>query len=137
MGADHYLSAAERDPVQTVRTLTDGEGADVVIVAANATKAAEEAIAMAGIGARVCFFAGMPTASPTAALDVNLIHYREISVYGAFSSRRRHADIALDLIAGRRLDTDALITHRLQLDELLRAIEMKGTGESIKAVVLP
>jgi L-iditol 2-dehydrogenase len=137
VGADHYLSGSDGDPVAAVREWTGGDGADVVIVAASAVRAQEQAVMMAGRQGRVSFFASVPAATPMVSLDGNWIHYNEISIFGAFSSHRRHADTALSLIAGKRLDVGRLITHRLSLDEIERGIAMKRSGEAIKAVVLP
>jgi L-iditol 2-dehydrogenase len=137
IGADHYLSAAEQDPVEAVRALTGDAGADVVIVAANAPTAAEQAVRMAGLQGRVCLFAGFPADAAQISLDGNRIHYGEISIFGAFSSQRQHADTAAALLASGKLDGSALITHRLSLDEVVRGIQMKRAGDSLKAVVLP
>lgn len=137
IGADFYVSAADGDPVGAVKEITEGRGADVVIVTANSAVAQQQAIDMAAIQGRVCLFAGLPTDVTEVSLNTGRIHYDEISVFGAHSSRRQDADVALDLIAGGKLHPGAFITHELPLDDLVRGIEMKQAGETIKTIVVP
>jgi threonine dehydrogenase-like Zn-dependent dehydrogenase len=63
----------------------------------------EQAITLATICGRVSFFGGLPMTAPCAFVNFNLIHYRELSISGAYGSMPRHNRTALDLLAsGRR-----------------------------------
>jgi L-iditol 2-dehydrogenase len=135
--ADVMVSAADDDPVARVMAETDGRGADVVIVAAPSPEAAEAALAMAAHRGRVSLFAGLPGGARRLAFDANAIHYREISVFGAFSSSLEDCLAARRLMASRRLNLAQLITHRFPLSEIAAALEAARAGESLKAVVYP
>jgi L-iditol 2-dehydrogenase len=65
-----------------------------VIAAAPSAKAQEQAITLATIRGRVSFFGGLPMTAPCAFVNSNLIHYRELSISGAYGSMPR--------ITGRR-----------------------------------
>jgi L-iditol 2-dehydrogenase len=59
-GADRAVNALEEDLAAVISEESQGEGADVIIVAAPAHKAQEEALRLAAIGGRINFFGGLP-----------------------------------------------------------------------------
>lgn len=135
--ADAYVTATREDPVCLVLEETDGRGADVVIVAAPSLVAQEQALQMAARHARVSLFAGLPKGSRPVSYDTNAIHYREISIFGAFSSSLADFLAARRLIASGRLTLAPLITHRFPLSEVVKAIETVRAGQALKAVLDP
>jgi len=135
--ADVYLTAAREDPVARVLEETDGRGADVVIVAAPSPVAQEQAHHMAARRGRISLFAGLPAGSRPVVCDTNAIHYRELSVFGAFSSSLADFLAARALIASRRLALETLITHRFPLSEIVAGLKAARAGESLKAVIYP
>ena len=68
---------------------------------------------------------------------VGKAHYRELSVFGAYGSAPRHNREALGLIADGGVRVDDLITHRMPLDQVHRAIETVISGDGLKVVVEP
>ena len=62
--------------------LTEGFGADVVVVAVSAAAAQNDGLEIAAKAGRVNFFAGLPKSNPIAPLDVNHIHYKDFSGNG-------------------------------------------------------
>lgn len=135
--ADALIDGSTTDPVAAVLDLTDGRGADVVITAAASKPAQEQALLMAVARGRVSLFGGLPKDDSIIASDSNLIHYRELSVVGAYGSAPRHNREALELIATGRVPVADLITHRLPLDRVLDAIEVVARGDGIKVVIEP
>jgi L-iditol 2-dehydrogenase len=87
---DEAIAADGTGTVEAVRTLTEGGGADVVIVAAGSGKAQEDALRMAARRGTVSFFGGLPKDSPTIACDANIVHYREVGIVGANGSSPNH-----------------------------------------------
>jgi L-iditol 2-dehydrogenase len=134
---DATVCAAETDPVDAVLKLTDGVGADVVITAAAAKSAQEQALLMAARSGRVSLFGGLPKADPVIAFDSNLVHYRELTVVGANGSSPAHNERALQLIASGAVPVAELITHRLPLEQVLDGIELVARGEAIKVTIEP
>jgi L-iditol 2-dehydrogenase len=134
---DAMINGSEEDAVETVRKLTDGRGADVVITATGAGPAQEQALEMAARRGRISLFGGLPKDKPIIRFDSNLVHYRELFVVGAYGSAPRHNRDALGLISGGDVVVDDLITHRLPLDEVKEGIATVTTGEGLKVVVGP
>ncbi|MBG0816651.1 zinc-dependent dehydrogenase [Planomonospora sp. ID82291] len=125
------------DAVEQILKLTEGRGADVVITAAAAGAAQEQALRMAARQGRISFFGGLPKDHPIIRCDSNLVHYRELTIVGANGSSPAHNAQALELIAGGAVPVADLITHRLSLPEVLDGIDIVSRGEAIKVTVEP
>jgi L-iditol 2-dehydrogenase len=134
---DEAICAGEVDAVDKVRKLTDGRGVDVVITAAASGAAQQDALQMVARSGRISFFGGLPKDKPTIELDSNLVHYRELTIFGANGSSPAHNKRALELIASGQVPVHDLITHRLRLAEIHEAIELVASGRAIKVTIEP
>jgi L-iditol 2-dehydrogenase len=134
---DAAICAAEVDATAEVVRLTDGRGADVIIVAAASGQAQQEALSMAARRGRVSFFGGLPKDNPVIQCDSNLVHYRELTIVGANGSSPAHNRQALELIATGAVPVADLITHTMPLERVLEAIQTVARGEAIKVTIEP
>jgi L-iditol 2-dehydrogenase len=134
---DAAIDSSKDDPIDAVRKMTDGRGADVVITATGVGQAQEQALEMTAPRGRISLFGGLPKDDSTIRFDSNLVHYRELSVFGAYGSAPRHNREALSLIANGGVRIDDLITHRMPLADVHRAIETVMSGEGLKVVIEP
>jgi len=137
--ADFFVNAGECDPVERVKELTDGMGADVVICAASSKEVQKEALEMAAVDADVSFFAGISKDDPYVNLNTNLIHYNELHVHGANASNRRQYLEAVSLIASGRINVKKFITHKFPLEkieEAIRTLEDRSAG-AVKVIIDP
>ena len=135
--ADVFLNGMKVDPVKTVMELTDGFGADVIITACSAGAAQQQALQMAAKRARISFFAGLPKDKPTIQFDSNLVHYREIAVFGAYASHSTDYVRAMALVASRKIDARKFITKRIPLDQIVSGFQFARSGQGLKVVVKP
>jgi L-iditol 2-dehydrogenase len=134
LGADHVVDASQSDAVAQVRNLTDGHGANAVIVAVGAEQAMLAALQMAASGGTVNLFAG--TYPPTTiALDPNLIHYREISLCGSWDYAPRHFTTALEMLAEGTVATAPLTSHVLPLEQTKAGFEAVASRKGMKVVI--
>ena len=116
------INSKETDPVQAVRNMTNGKGADCVIVAVGNTIANKQALEMVKYtdGRILLFAAGYP--APSLEIGSNEIHYRRLELLGTFE-----ADVNDFLTAGRLLsdyivDVSKLIEEpRFTLDTMQEA----------------
>ncbi|WP_150253916.1 zinc-dependent dehydrogenase [Nocardiopsis deserti] len=134
---DAAVCGAETDAVEEVLRLTDGRGADVVITAAASGRAQEDALRMVSRSGRVSFFGGLPKDAPIIQLDSNAVHYREISIFGANGSSPEHNRRALELISSGAVPVADLITERMSLSDVHKAIETVASGTAIKVTIQP
>ena len=136
---DTYIDSSTCSPVDKVKELTDGLGADVVICAASSKEIQREALEMAAVDADVSFFAGIPKEDSYANIDGNLIHYNELHVHGANASNRSQYLEALNLVVSGKVDAKMFITHKFPLekiDEAINALENRSM-DTIKVIVDP
>lgn len=134
---DAAICSAEVDPVQAVLDLTDGKGASLVITAAASGAAQEQGLRMLAPRGRISLFGGLPKDKPTITLDSNLVHYRELTIWGANGSSPAHNKQALAHIADGSVPVADLITHRLPLDQIRDGLDVVRNGTGIKVTIEP
>jgi L-iditol 2-dehydrogenase len=118
-----------------VRDATRGRGADVVIVAAGSADLANLAMRLVRPRGRVSLFAGFPAGHETT-FDLNALHYGEVTVTGAFGLALAQFKQALNLIARNQLPLSGMISHRLELDDVMAAFELAEQGLALKVAVV-
>ena len=136
LGATHDVDPTATDLTEYVRDLTDGRGADVVVIAIGAPPLVQDALAAARKGGHVNFFAGFPK-GVMAEMDPNLVHYGELVVTGGSNARRHNQADALDLIAAGAIDVKALHTPTYNLDDVADGIAFVASGEGVKVAISP
>ncbi|WP_297084593.1 zinc-dependent dehydrogenase [uncultured Demequina sp.] len=134
---EEVIDGSQVDVVEKVKELTDGRGADCIITATAANIAQEHAIAMAARNGRISFFGGLPKTDPTITCDSNLVHYRQLRIFGANGSAPHHNKQALERIASGEVPVKDLITARIPLADVLDAFGIVKRGEAIKVTVEP
>lgn len=136
-GYDAYINLSAQDGVEEVKRLTNGMGANVVIVTAGNAEAQNLGIAMASKMGKVCLFAGLPKGNPNLSMDANFVHYRQITLYGTFSSAPRHNALAIEMIRSGKIAAARILTHAVSLDKIgegLALAEEKTAGLRITVV---
>lgn len=134
---DAAICSGETDLVEKVLELTAGRGVDVAITATAAGATQEQALQLTARRGRVSFFGGLPKDNPFISCDSNAVHYRELTIVGANGSSPANNAQALELIASGDVVVSDLITHRLPVEEALRAFEIVAAGEGIKVTIQP
>ena len=109
---------------------------DVAIVCTPKPQAIAAAASALAPGGTLCLYAP-PAPDDPPALDGTALFLRELTVTASYSAGPGDMRSALSLIAGGRIDPLPLVSHRLPLEEVGRALEMQRRGESLKAVIVP
>ena len=132
---DEIIPSAEVNLARRMDEITGGLGADVVLVCAPSGEAQEQALELAGARGRVNFFGGLPKDDRFVKVDSNNLHYKELFISGASSSRPQGNREALRLLSEKRIDPDKLITHRFSLDEIDQGYAVMENRSCIKVVI--
>jgi len=111
----------------------------VGIVACSVNKVAEDLLKAMAMKGRLSFFAGFPKENSTLKLDGNIIHYKEVSIYGAFASNRAQFEEALKLIVSGQVSMDRIVNHIFPLEKIGEAMEKMLDREegALKVVIKP
>ncbi|GGT78746.1 S-(hydroxymethyl)mycothiol dehydrogenase [Actinomadura citrea] len=138
LGATHTVNGAEKDVVATVRELTGGFGADVVIDAVGRPETYEQAFHARDLAGTVVLV-GVPT--PEMRLELPLLE-----VFGRGGSLKsswygdclpsRDFPMLIDLYLQGRLDLDAFVSETIQLDGVEAAFAKMHRGDVLRSVVV-
>lgn len=136
-GLRHNVNAASRDPVELVRELTDGRGADAVMLATAGNSLIRPAIDAARPGGRVMLFA--QTQRGEVAIDPAAVCVDEKMLLGSYSASVDLQDENVDLVFGGGIDLSRLITHRFPLSQAVEALHLASHPgpDSLKIVIQP
>lgn len=133
-GVNHACDPTRENLLDLVKSKTEGLGADVVILAIGVPALANEALNLVRKGGRVNLFAGF-TQGDMSSIDVNLIHYNEITVTGASALSRSGYELALNMLSTGQIDATSLITHRYAVSDSLAAFDAAASGNAIKVAI--
>lgn len=142
LGFDYAFNSLEVDPVQTVASLTDGQGAQVCVDGAGVPQTLLQAIAATRRSGRTVLL-GNPAADVT--LPANLISQamrHEITILGTWNSDFSAAGnsddwrTVLSAVASGQLLLEDLITHKVPLSDAFTALNMMKEGRTFYAKVL-
>jgi L-iditol 2-dehydrogenase len=134
---DATIDMSTQDLAAELKKLTDGRGPNIIITAAPSGKAQEDAISLVSAGGKVSFFGGLPKENPFIKCDSNIVHYKEVTLYGANGSSPTQNQQALNMIASGEVKVSDLITHRVKLENVQSAIDAVLSGQAIKVVINP
>ncbi len=135
-GVDCLINVEQVDIEMVVQDETGGRGIDVIIVACAEVNPALLPKLLAPRG-RLCLFSGLPASSVQLPWDFNLIHYRELTIIGAYGSTAAQNTAALRLIDTGKIPVSWLITKRLSLDALPQGLDYVDKQFGLKAVIFP
>ena len=137
-GATHTINAREQDVVETIRELTEGNGADVVIDAVGRPETFQQAF-YARDHAGLAVLVGVPT--PDMKLELPLIDV--FSRGGAVKSSwygdclpSRDFPMLIDLYLQGRLDLGAFVSETIGLGDVEKAFEDMHHGRVLRSVVV-
>jgi L-iditol 2-dehydrogenase len=137
LGADRVVNPTQEDLAAALAGETGGEGADVVIVAAPAHAAQEDALQLAAIGGRINFFGGLPKDRPTINFDSNLVHYKELIVTATTACSTGDCRRAAQIVNSGRIDLSDLVSQRFALAQAVPAFAAAENRKFLKVVLEP
>jgi L-iditol 2-dehydrogenase len=134
LGADHVVNVRDKDPVETVKALTGGRGADYVIDCAGTKETINEAIRMTSRGGKICL-AAFP--HEPVEIDIGKLAVNNIYLYGIRGEGRSATHRAMALMAAKRFDATLVHTHTFALEDLPEALRYarERVDDAIKVVV--
>ncbi|WP_152657847.1 zinc-binding dehydrogenase [Oceanobacillus sp. CFH 90083] len=130
------IDANITDPVEEVKKRTNGNGADIVIVAVGTSSANDQALNMIkDDGGKILLFAaGYP--APELNVDSNSIHYKQCELIGTYGSSLDDFNNAAKMLSERRIDVSPLIEEEVPLTRIQEAFEKAGTRGNYRVSVL-
>ena len=134
LGADRVVNINDEDPVEVVKELTGGIGADYVVECAGTEVTLNQAIHMTNRGGKICL-----AAFPHEPVTTDLAHLvkNNIYAYGIRGEGRSATHRAMAFMAEKRFDATKIHTHTFALADLPTALRYARdrVEDAIKVVV--
>ena len=129
-GADIIVNNARQDPLEAIKSVTGGLGADVAIEAVGVPDTFELATKLVRPGGRI---ANIGVHGRPAMLHLEDLWTRDVTIttglVDAYST-----DTFLKLLRGHQLDAERFVTHRFHLDEFERAYDVFSRAAETSAL---
>jgi L-iditol 2-dehydrogenase len=137
LGLNLTLDASKSDAVQAVRGMTEGRGADAVILAVGGTGLIRPAIDAARPGGRVLLFA--QTVRDQVTIDPAAVCVDEKALLGSYSASVELQEESVRFVMNREMDLERLVSHRFPLASGVAALQLAAHPhpDSMKIVIQP
>ena len=137
-GATHTVNSKQVDPIEAVKKMTSGRGADYVFVTVGSISAVRQGFSMTGPRGTAVVI-GLPPFKETLSLSPMEFIRAERSISGAFmGSVNLKVDIPrlVKLYQSGVLKLDELITGRYPLEKINEAVASVEKGEALRNVIM-
>jgi L-iditol 2-dehydrogenase len=136
-GLNENIDASSSDTVKTVKELTEGRGADAVILAVAVNGLIRPAMDATRPGGRVLLFA--QTQHGEATIDPAAVCVDEKSLLGSYSASVDLQHESAQFVLNREMDLERLVSHRFPLKDSVKALQLAAHPEpdSMKIVIQP
>lgn len=131
------IDASRTNVIERVRELTDGRGADAVILAVGGNGLIRPAMDATRPGGRVLLFA--QTARGEVTVDPAAICVDEKTLLGSYSASVELQEESVRFVMSREMDLARLVSHRFPLSRALEALHLAAhpQPDSMKIVIQP
>jgi L-iditol 2-dehydrogenase len=131
------IDASKADAGQTVRGMTEGRGADAVILAVGGSGLIRPAIDATRPGGRVLLFA--QTVRGEVTIDPAAVCVDEKALLGSYSASVELQEESVRFVMNREMDLERLISHRFPLQSGVEALNLAAhpQPDSMKIVIQP
>jgi L-iditol 2-dehydrogenase len=136
-GLDLTIDASRTNVVERVRELTQGRGADAVILAVGGNSLIRTAMDAARPGGRVLLFA--QTQHGEAVIDPAAICVDEKTLVGSYSASVDLQEESVRFVMNREMNLEQLVSHRFPLAQSPQALELASHPQpsSMKIMIQP
>lgn len=136
-GLERTIEASRQNVIERIRELTEGRGADAVILAVGGNGLIRTAMDAARPGGRVLLFA--QTQHGEAVIDPAAVCVEEKTLVGSYSASVDLQEESIRFVMNREMDFERLVSHRFPLTECAEAIELAAHPQpsSMKVLIQP
>ena len=136
-GVDVTICSSDEDTVGRVLEETGGKGADVILTACPSPSAQGETVLYANNRARINFFGGLPKGQSMVPIDTNILHYKEIFIFGSHGAAPDHLRRAVAMAHAKAIDLRRYVSHRFPLSRAVDAFAAAEGKSGMRVVIQP
>lgn len=131
-----WLNPSTQNVPEEVARISEGRGADVVIVATSVPAVHTEAQIIAAKMGRISIFGGLP-GDGKGFLDSNLIHYKELQICGVHATTPAFMRQIMEMMESGELDARKYIERIIPLDDIEKGFTAIRDENVMKVVIKP
>ena len=129
------INTSDESLESAVMDETDGRGADVILTATPEIRVDDQVLRLLSPGGRACVFSGPGFGNRVVPIDLRSMHYRELTVVGAYGCTSRQNGLAVKMIQSGALNLEWLLTMRTSLDRIKDAFLHTSDRRGLKSVI--
>jgi len=135
-GATHTINASNTDPVQAVRDLTSGEGADYAFEVIGLIKTAQQALQCTRRGGKAVIV-GVIRHGEQLTIDPDFLHQDRVLMGCTYGSANMRAAMPklVELYLAKKLKLDELVSRTYRLEDINAAFTALDQGEVARSII--
>ncbi|MBN1932427.1 MAG: alcohol dehydrogenase catalytic domain-containing protein [Desulfobacterales bacterium] len=134
-GANEVFNPENVDLFQCIMDATHGSGVDIIIFACSQVGIENTFLRMSAPGGRISVFSGISNRFSNIRLDLNFIHYHELTITGAYGCTAAQNAEAIGWLASGKLPIKRFITQRVGLEEVAAGLEYTAGKKGLKSII--
>lgn len=112
-----------------------GKGVDVCIIAATAPTAQTQSLQYMNMNGQLLFFGGLPKDRENVSLNTNLVHYKQLSIYGCTRQSVMDYRLCSKLVNDKRIPLNSIISATYPIDDFMEAMDKAAHAVGLKHVI--
>lgn len=130
------LLSPEGDLRQKVMDETGGKGVDLCIIAAPAPQAQAASFEYMAMNGRLLFFGGLPKDRENVPLNTNILHYRQLRLFGCTRASLYGYRTSAKLVGSGRVPLGRLVSASFPIDDYRQAFDNAIQAVGLKNVIV-
>jgi L-iditol 2-dehydrogenase len=114
---------------------TGGAGVDVILTATPEVRVDGDLLRLLAPGGRISVFSGPKTGNYEEKLDLRSLHYRELTIAGAYGCSSLQNRKAVELLISGEIKADWIVTKRTTLANIQDALSHSSQRRGLKSVI--
>jgi L-iditol 2-dehydrogenase len=136
LGATGTINPNKVELAEEIRRFTENSGINVAILTIGIPGVVEQLLEIVQPQGKISLFAGGGK-TYTSTLDLNKIHYKELTLTASQNATPDQFKKSLKLIASKNLDIKKIITHTYPLSSAIEAFNLRGELKALKVLLKP
>ncbi len=134
-GADIIVDLNKDNLEKIIFEETKGLGADVILLSSGNIAVDESLINLMAPRGRISLFCGMPKENFHIKVNARTIHYKELSIVGAYGCTAEQNELALNLMSEGKVKTKWMITDEIGINDIEKGVENVKNCIGLKTII--
>jgi L-iditol 2-dehydrogenase len=135
LGADSIINVSHQSLIESTQSLTNGKGAEIVIIGPNSAEAMETGLQCVSPGGTAVLFTPAKSAE-SLTIDPNYLYFNDINIATSYSCGPDDTRQSMEFISKGIVSADKLVTHRFPIDRTEEAFrKVAEAKDSLKVLI--